>query len=264
MKLVKWALAFLRCIVFIFFLMLILILGSIFKIIFRKNNSQFRKRINQFSSKISSILLFLGRIRVNINFHYRPKLDQPYLIVANHMGMLDILALASFKPASFVTSYELKETPIVGWLTAAGGCLFVERRNRSNIYQEVANIQQTLKEDIPVVIFPEAKSTNGDYVLPFKKSLFTSAVDTNAQILPITINYHRIDNQPVTKHNRDYLCWYGDQNFLTALWHLFQNFSSQIELIIHEPLTIHSADDRTRIAELAHQMISKSFISLNR
>jgi 1-acyl-sn-glycerol-3-phosphate acyltransferase len=52
------------------------------------------------------------------------------LMAANHMGYLDVLALASTYPCLFVTSVEVKEMPFLGLLTQMGGCLYVERRSK--------------------------------------------------------------------------------------------------------------------------------------
>jgi len=183
----------------------------------------------------------------------------PSLIVANHMGMLDILSINAFLPCLFVTSYELKETPVVGWLTEAGGCLFVERRSRQNIFNEVKNIAEALSQGVSVCIFPEAQSTNGEQVLPFKKSLLVAAAESQVPILPITINYLTIDDRLVTTENRDYICWYGDQSFLGALWRLLTNWSMHIELILHTPCVMRSVEERREVTEECYRKVSEAF-----
>jgi 1-acyl-sn-glycerol-3-phosphate acyltransferase len=114
------------------------------------------------------------------------------------------------------------------------------------------------------VVFPEAKSTNGDFVHPFKKSLFVSCANTQAKVLPVTINYLEINGKPVNAQNRDFVCWYGDQPFHEALWRLLTNFTIKIELIIHPSLVLHSEEDRHQVAAISHNRVQSKFISLNR
>lgn len=240
-----------------------LIIGSLINI--SVSNIKLRRRIlSRLTSYVSTLCLRVGRIDVLTSGQQNLEAYQNYLIVANHMGMMDILAISRLMPSIFVTSIELKESPVVGWLAEAGGCEYVERRNRLKIKAEVETIRQALLDGLNVVVFPEAKSTNGDFVHPFKKSLFVSCANTKAKILPVTINYLEINGNPVCAQNRDFVCWYGNQPFHEALWRLMTNFTTKIELIIHSSLVLHSEEDRHQIAVLSHSMVQSKFISLNR
>lgn len=256
-------LALIKVICFAFIILFFLILGSSIRVIVPSLRIR-RFLLAQLTSHISRFCLWSGRIQVITSGRSNIKKDQTYLVVGNHMGMLDILALASYVPSIFVTSIELKETPVVGWLTEAGGCVFVERRNRHNIHAEVDTIRSALSGGSNVVVFPEAKSTNGDFVHPFKKSLFVSAAGSTARVLPVTINYLEINRQSISQSNRDYICWYGDQSFHSALWRLMMNSSIKIELIFHPSLALNTAEDRHQIAQLSHSSVQSKFVSLNR
>ncbi|MCS6838460.1 MAG: 1-acyl-sn-glycerol-3-phosphate acyltransferase [Bdellovibrionaceae bacterium] len=246
--------------VFFILLFIMLLIGATLKVSFAKPLRR-RKILASITSWLSRFTLRAANVKVKyqgFTNYYSP--NQNYLVVANHMGMLDILAILAKIPSVFVTSYELKETPIVGWLTDAAGCVFVERRNRQNIQNEVQEITQALKYGLTVTFFPEATSTPGDSILPFKKSLFVSAVGTGVPILPITINYKKINGRAVDASNRDYICWYGNQSFLPALWRLMSRFSIEIELVCHSHLFIHSIDDRRYAAEESHKRIASAFL----
>lgn len=252
-----------KVILFAIIMIFFLIVGVLIRLLV--SDLRLRRMIlSNLASYVSRFCLWSGRIKVLTSGLHNIEQGQNYLVVANHMGMLDILALLKIIPSIFVTSVELRESPIVGWLTEAGGCVYVERRNRANIHVEVQNIQNALIQGNNVVVFPEAKSTNGDIVHPFKKSLFVSCAGTQAKILPVTINYLELNGKPVTAANRDYICWYGDQPFHEALWRLMSNFTIKIELIFHPSLVLHTADDRRQVAEAAHSLVQSRFVSLNR
>lgn len=139
--------------------------------------------------------------------------DRNYLIVANHLSYLDAVILPAFRETTFVTSLEIKATPVLGTLTELGGCLYVNRKSKENIHGEIQEIEEALKQGFNIVIFPEATSTNGEQVKPFKRPLFAAAIKTKTPVLPIVIQYEEIDGEKVTKQNRDKLCWYGDMAF---------------------------------------------------
>lgn len=243
-------------------ILIFIIVGSLLQIVLQLHPKKLIY-LSKWTSFISYICLTVGRVNAKlVNFNSIPTLS-PKLIVANHMGMLDILLLSRFVPSIFVTSYELKETPLVGYLTQSAGCVFVERRSRSNIHNEVKNISKALSSGANVVIFPEAMSTNGDMVHPFKKSLFVAAADAKVKIQPITINYLTVEGKKVNLSNRDRLCWYGDQPFHESLWRMMKCLTCEVELIFHPTLTMNSPDERHQVSQQAYDLVSRHFISLS-
>lgn len=198
-----------------------------------------------------------------MNFRVRlinaPAPDQSFLLVGNHLGMLDILVLAAHHPSLFITSVDMRETPGLGFLTEMGGCLYVERRNRQNIMTEIGEIRSALQQQFSVVLYPEGTSTNGEKVLPFKKSLLTSAAGTGIPILPVVINYRKVNGEPMAHKWRDHVFWYGDQTFVPALMRIFSVHSVEVELEFCEEVDVHSEDERRHVASHLHQVISSKF-----
>ena len=90
------------------------------------------------------------------------------LLVSNHMSYVDILCLASIYHTQFVTSLEMKETPFLGHIAQAAGCVFVDRKSKNKREKELRDLVETLSSGGLVTIFPEATSTNGDDVLRFR------------------------------------------------------------------------------------------------
>ena len=72
-----------------------------------------------YSQKICDLIGF------KVTHQNLPQTEQGYLYVGNHLGILDILAVASARSYIFVTSQEMRETPLLGLLTEMGGCVFV-------------------------------------------------------------------------------------------------------------------------------------------
>ena len=182
------------------------------------------------------------------------------LMVGNHMSYLDILVLASLYPSNYVTSQEIRETPFLGMLCEAAGCLFVERRNKEQIHKEVGEITQALAHGLNVTIFPEATSTNGEEILRFRSPLYQAALDANAIIQPFCLNYKSIDGVAFSKANRDLVCWYGDMGFLSHLWELCRCGSVEAEVVLlEEILPLYGACVK-QLATRSQAMVAEVFI----
>jgi lyso-ornithine lipid O-acyltransferase len=189
--------------------------------------------------------------------HWRP--GQNYLVVANHMSYLDALVFGAFHPFCFVTSVEMKESPGIGLCTEAGGCLYVERRNKQNIAEEIKEIKEALEGNFSVAIFPESTSTDGSKVLPFKRPLFAAAIFANRPVLPVILEYESVDGHPLTAENHAAVCWYGDMDFGPHLFQLTGYHHIKAKLTILPELPISAESSRDNLAEAAHEAIASQY-----
>jgi len=192
----------------------------------------------------------------------KPPEDKVCLIVSNHMGFVDILLMASIHPMLFVTSTEMRETPFLGLLTEMGGCIYVERRSRIKILEEMHTIVNTLKSGHRVVLYPESTSTNGEQVLPFKKTLLMAAAHAHVPLQPAVINFRQVNGEPFSLKWRDHLCWYGDITFQSSMWKALTLKSLKAEIEFLEPIMIKQDDERGEVALRAHAMIAQKFAAV--
>jgi 1-acyl-sn-glycerol-3-phosphate acyltransferase len=218
-----------------------------------KQKRKYQLAINRF---INVLVLKLLSIKVTLkNF---PHDQKHYLIVANHTGFLDIFAMNVFCNGLFITSVEMQQTPVLGWVTDAGGCLYVERRDRSNIDKEVLKIRQALEDGHNVILYPEGTSTDGAQVLPFKRTLITAASGV-VPIQPIVINYDKVNDEPMSHKYRKHVFWYGKNHFLPSILRLFSIKSCEISITYLEPVFIHSSAQKHETSVVLHQMVSAAF-----
>lgn len=219
------------------------------------------KRLKAFSknTRFFSAVMLKG-LRLKINVINKPSKEQKFLIVSNHMGFVDVLALATCFPMLFVTSNEMRETPFLGLLTELGGCIYVERRSRTKILDEMKGIVTALQKGFHVVLYPEATSTNGERVLPFKKTLLMAAAHAAVPIQPVVINFRELNGEEFNLKWRDHVCWYGDIPFVTSMWKTVTLKSAKVEIEFLEQIHSTPEDDRGVIAERAHALIAAKFI----
>lgn len=220
-----------------------------------------QKRMHRFSRNTQFFCgLMIKGLGLNLKVINKPSPDEKFLIVSNHMGFVDILSLATSLPLLFVTSKEMRETPFLGLLTEMGGCLYVERRSRTKILEEMKAMVDALKQGFRVVLYPEATSTNGERVLPFKKTLMMAAAQAGVPIQPVVINFREINGEEFNLKWRDHVCWYGDIPFVTSMWKTMTLKSVTAEIEFLEKIHASPEDDRGAVAEKAHALISAKFV----
>jgi len=220
-------------------------------------------RLQIYRTKLQSILCRWGLRVLSVEVKAIgscPPADEARLMVGNHMSYLDVLILCSLYSSSYVTSQEIRETFFLGMLCDWAGCLFVERRNRSNLSREVLDITEALKAGQKVTIFPEATSTNGEEVLRFRAPLYQSAMDANLSVQAFCLNYLKINGVPFHKGNRDFVCWYGDMSFLPHLWALCLCRSIEVSVEFFEPLTAADYSEPKALAQVTQYLVATKFI----
>jgi len=201
------------------------------------------RAVNFLVSLLSNIILFILNIKVDGPKDFKLNKVKGRFIVSNHLSYLDILIISKFIPTSFVTSVEMKETPFLGQITQLAGCLFVERRNKSRIHEEVRELEEALSNNINITVFPEATSTNGESVKPFKRPLFNAAIRQEKNILNLVLNYQVLNDENLSVENRDLVFWYGEMSFIDHLFRLCLQRKVLVSLsFLGEILTLKSSE----------------------
>ena len=143
-----------------------------------------------------------------------------YVIIANHVSYVDGIVLGSIFPIVFVSKREVKKWPIVGQWNVLCGTIFINRQRKNEVGALVREMTRKLRQEANILLFPEGTSTNGEKMLPFQTVPLAAPLRSRSIIVPVTLAYTTIDEQPVTAVNRDFVYWYGDMDFVTHLWDL--------------------------------------------
>src|SRR4051812_32869997 len=134
-----------------------------------RNSRRRRHVLARLVSIWAKVGLWLLRVIPHSELTCEPNaLKENFLVVSNHLCYLDILVISSCFPSVYVTSREIQEHPFLGRVTDAAACAYVERRDRSKLAAEIAEVGKLIQNGLNVVIFPEATSTNGSAILKFR------------------------------------------------------------------------------------------------
>lgn len=221
----------------------------------------FIENISRWASKALNVLKF------DIEVIGLEKLDlknRNYLFVSNHMSYLDVLIFSAKVPSVFVTSVDMGQVFFLGTLAEMGGSIFVERRSRHRVDQDLSNMTNTLRKGFNIVIYPEGTSTDGHKILPFKKSLLMSAVEANREIVPVALKYMSVDGVPFGRENADQVCWYGDMTFADHFLGLLKHREVKVHLHFLDPIStkpegVPGERIRTELAEKSWHAIQYAY-----
>ncbi len=211
---------------------------------------------SQASSKIIDQLNFDVKITKSREDLFK---DQTYFVVSNHMSYLDILVMARVIPSVFVTSNEIKETFLLGDICEAGGSLFIERRNKKRLAEDVKMIGSVMNEGFNLVVYPEGTTGDGNTVLPFKRGLFATAINIGKPVLPACIKYKKINGVELNDSNRDLICWYGEMTFLPHFLGLRRLESVEVEIDFLDPIDPKEVNDRGQLCERSRNQILECY-----
>jgi 1-acyl-sn-glycerol-3-phosphate acyltransferase len=176
-----------------------------------------------------------------------------YVIISNHFGYLDGIVLGSLFPVVFVSKSEVKSWPVVGQWTTLCGTVFINRQRKGLIPLAVKEISQKLKQEANILLFPEGAATNGERMLPFQTAPFAAPLRSRAIIVPLTLAYQSIDEQPVSAANRDLIYCYDDMPDVPHFWKLLSLRRIEARVTIQPKIDCSRYEDnsagRRRLAE---------------
>lgn len=188
---------------------------------------------------------------LDITVEGEPIAHGPALLVANHISYLDIVAMNSVTPLTFVAKSEVSDWPVFGWLTRLARTAYV-RRVVGDAKTQQAPLLERLKAGDRLVIFPEGTSTDGADVAPFKSSLLALAEIMRTEgpflVQPVSVVYERLaDGTPIVGPLRELYGWYGDADFTPHLQRVFGLAGASMRLVFHPPIDAAQLRDRKEL-----------------
>ena len=221
-------------------------------LVFIVPTNKIRLRIFRIWAKVSLQIL---NVKV-ITTGELPK-NKPLVIVANHFGITEILAIMSLQGVRFVAKSEIGGIPFVGWAMKRTGQIFV-CRSRGKAKKHLIDVSSALQEKDSIAIFPEGSTNDGFSLRPFKSTLLRVVEDgyrpCDMTIVPMAIAYTNI-----TLQQRKFLQW-TDQSSFKYLWNVCCLGRSQITVdILPEIHITGTGHDAKKITIEIEQSISEAF-----
>lgn len=190
-------------------------------------------RIQWWSAKL---LVLLG-LRLRPDGRFAPG---AHLIAANHVSWLDITAVHAVCPqARFVSKADVKAWPVLGWLIAAAGTIFIERESKRDALRVVHQSAEALAAGDTVAFFPEGTTSDGHHLLPFHANLLQAAVTAGVPVQPLALRFSE-PGHPVSPA----AAYIGDTTLLQSLWRIASADAIEVRIGILAPIASAGLDRR--------------------
>ncbi|MBW2647141.1 MAG: 1-acyl-sn-glycerol-3-phosphate acyltransferase [Deltaproteobacteria bacterium] len=135
------------------------------------------------------IVLFISRVRMNVEGLENIDPGKTYIYMANHQSMYDIPALQGHLTVQFrwLAKIELFSIPFFGHAMSRAGYIQIDRSNRRAAFQSIGKAAERIQGGASVVVFPEGSRSKDGNLKPFKKGGFVLALKSKQPIVPVTI-----------------------------------------------------------------------------
>ncbi len=113
----------------------------------------------------------------------------PYVVVANHQSMLDILLLSRLpREMKWIAKASLFRVPWVGWMFTLAGDIPVRRGDAESGSGALRRARVYLDRGMSVMIFPEGTRSRTGALQPFKSGAFRLALEARVPVLPVAVS----------------------------------------------------------------------------
>lgn len=190
-------------------------------------------------------------IRLVLHGERPPEKASSVLFVANHVSWMDILVINACRRSHFVAKDEVRRWPLVGWMAARTGTLFLKRTSVHELVLVTERVTASLRRGQCVALFPEGTTTDGASLHTFHSGLFESVIQAEALVWPVAIQYIRQDGQ----HDTD-IAFVGDQTLLASIHTVLTRPMTQARLSFASPIN-SSAGSRRELTAWSRQAIER-------
>ncbi|OMC26566.1 lysophospholipase [Mycobacterium colombiense] len=134
------------------------------------------------------------------------------LVVSPHMSWLDVFAIGSVLPGSFVARADMFTGPATGVVARFLKIIPIERSSLRRLPGVVDAVARRLRAGQTVVAFPEGTTWCGRDRGAFYPAMFQAAIDAGRPVQPLRLTYHHVDGSPSTVP-----AFVGDETLLSSI-----------------------------------------------
>ena len=203
-------------------------------------------RIRHWSNK----LLAICRVRVDLQMRGVEQTGLHALVVANHVSWLDIFVINAKYPSRFVAKSDIRDWPLIGWLCARAGTVFISRGSLRDVRRIFQDLVDSIHDGEHVAFFPEGTTSSQGALAPFHANLFEAAIDAEAAVQPYALRY--LDARGAFHPTVDFV---GDMSFAESLLAILRGDEIVAQLIVLPSIETAGAHRRD-LARTAQQAIA--------
>lgn len=179
------------------------------------------------------------------------------MVVANHLSWLDSFLMLAETGARFVANYVWGALPVLRTVLRASGVIFIERTRLRDTRVVGNTIARFLACGQNVLVYPEATTTHGDALLPFRGALLQPAAQLG---LPVSWAALRYETPPGWPPASVVVAWADWSSLLSHMYRTFHVPWVRAEITYGaRPVT---APTRKMLAEQLQTAVERAFVPL--
>ena len=176
------------------------------------------------------------------------------VIVANHLSWADSFVFLGELGARFVAMDLYRRIPVVGQALSAAGVLYIERSRLRDVHSVGRRIGRAVRRGELVMFFPEADTSRGADVKPFRGALLEPAAGAGAPAWWCALRYETPPGWPPASVVAAWADW---TPLLLHAWRFFH--PPRITARIHYGTASEKGRDRKETAAALHAAVSGAF-----
>lgn len=225
-----------------------LLFGMLLAIIYPSlNQTRQRHILKTWSRQLLTIL----NIGIQIEGPQLSRGEGGCLIVANHVSWLDIYVLNAIHPSQFIAKSEVRNWPVIGWISRRCGTIFIERALRQNASLINRRVSLLLKQGACIGLFPEGTTTDGKQVSHFHSALIQPAIDAGVRVCPTALRYQDEEGETSTA-----AAFTGDTTLVQSIWRILR-CPHLNALVVFTPALLATNENRRVMARTAQAAIAQ-------
>jgi 1-acyl-sn-glycerol-3-phosphate acyltransferase len=135
--------------------------------------------------------MILGTIGAPLYVEGLEKIDsaRPHVYVVNHLSALDIPVIYTQLPFQFriLAKRELFRYPFMGWHLSRSGQIPVDTENVRMSLRGLHSGVAALKNNMPIVVFPEGGRSKNGHLMEFMGGAFYLAIKAQVDVVPMAL-----------------------------------------------------------------------------
>jgi 1-acyl-sn-glycerol-3-phosphate acyltransferase len=204
---------------------------------------------------------FCGRVLRAANITVLPRGPIPVegAVICNHLTIIDILSHSALRPTVFVSKAELREVPLIGWISMMAGTVYVVRGGGGSAQKAAENMAKGFRDHLPVTFFPEGGTFMGDQpVMPFRSGLLAESLAAGADVTPSFLYYELTPADIARGRTPREDVYLGERSLPNMVWSLVGLESLRVHIQFADgPITFppEAYEDRKIAAVIAHDHV---------
>mmetsp|Transcript_27301 Transcript_27301/g.68825 ORF Transcript_27301/g.68825 Transcript_27301/m.68825 type:complete len:297 (+) Transcript_27301:71-961(+) len=117
--------------------------------------------------------------------------SETYFFCSNHESHFDVPLIFSTLPFWLISiaKKSLMYIPVFGWAVAAGGTVWIDRKNTEKALNSMGSAEKSLRaRPRSVIVFPEGTRSRDGKLQPFKKGGIVLAIQTGMPVVPVCVH----------------------------------------------------------------------------